>query len=373
MTRSLWLGLCILAGSIVAKAQVQPRLQGTTPSLRPLTAQEGKTIVNATWERDQQAGRKPDCSHLVHEVYAIAGYPYPYASSFDLYAGAENFVRVANPQPGDLIVWRGHAGIVINPAEHSFYSSVRSGLRTELYDAPNWRALGPARFYRYATAKPASLVLAGERPGKAPKEQMPADTELVTEDSRESLPDSAHTATRAYGSEDSTVIVPNSRASGAAFQIPGSILVTATGDKPSQLEIASAISELNSAAGDILREQDFSQLRRRVTIYDDVKLDGAKFRGKHGSVQVRIESRVSLVAQRMEQMQHEESLRWSLVRTSAGWEVIADPKNLCIPRDVAIRMLAARLALLTQDSDVSNHGSLREQTQIVRALSALLN
>ena len=348
-------------------------MQGTTLSLRTLTVQEGKAIVNAALKRDQQTSRKPDCSHLVHEVYAIAGYPYPYASSFDLYAGTGNFVRVAKPQPGDLIVWRGHAGIVINPEDHSFYSSVRSGLRTEFYDAPNWRARGPARFYRYAIAKSASLVLAEERPAKSTKEQTPADTEPVTGDSRESLPDSTHPMTHAYDSADSTVIVPDSHAVRAALQIPGSILVTATGDKPSQLEIASAISELNNAAGDILREQDFSQFGRRVTIYDNLKLDGAKFRGKHGSVQVRIESRVSFIAQRMEQMQRVESPRWSLVRTSDGWEVIADKENLYIPRDVAIRMLAARLATLTQDSDASNQGSLREQAQIVRVLSVLLN
>jgi hypothetical protein len=78
----------------------------------------------------------------------------------DLYLGIQNFVRVKRPQPGDLIVWRGHVGIVVSPDDHSFYSSVRTGLRTEYYDIPAWRKRGPVRFYRYVDPTPADLALA---------------------------------------------------------------------------------------------------------------------------------------------------------------------------------------------------------------------
>ncbi len=83
---------------------------------------------------------KPDCSHLVHQIYRFTGFEYPYASSFDLYEGSDNFVRVKTPQPGGLIAWQGHIGIVIDPTERSFYSSVRSGLRADYYDTAYWRA-----------------------------------------------------------------------------------------------------------------------------------------------------------------------------------------------------------------------------------------
>ena len=46
-----------------------------------------------------------DCSHLVHAIYLQAGFPYPYASSSDLYDGTDDFRRVNRPQPGDLVVW----------------------------------------------------------------------------------------------------------------------------------------------------------------------------------------------------------------------------------------------------------------------------
>lgn len=371
MTQRLWFGVLLLAGSSVAQAQVRP--QGTTFSPRPLTAQEGKVIVNAAWERDQQAGRKPDCSHLVHEVYTLAGYPYPYASSFDLYVGIGSFVRVAKPQSGDLVVWRGHVGIVVDPAEHSFYSSVRSGLHMEFYDAPHWKARGPARYYRYAATKPAKLVLARDRSPKTPGESASTNSEPAFDNSHENLPDSTHPIAEGSDTTSSVVPGPASPSTRATFEIPSSILIATAQDKPSQEEIARAISELNSATGHILREQDSSQLRGKVIIYDDLTLESAKIKGKHGSVQARIESPVTLVGERIEQMQLNGKLRWDLLRMNDGWQVLA-PKNIIyVPRDVAIRMLAARLALLTQEGNVSDGHSLHEQAQIVRVLSTLLH
>ena len=143
--------LCLLAallGPLVVSSSSQNRPSG----VRLLSSDDGLTLVNTAWEHGEQARGKPDCSHLVHQIYELSGYPYPYASSFDLYHGIDNFWRVAKPHPGDLVVWRGHVGIVVDAAEHTFYSSVRSGLRTEYYDGPYWRAQGRPRFYRYGSA-----------------------------------------------------------------------------------------------------------------------------------------------------------------------------------------------------------------------------
>ncbi|HZP17167.1 MAG TPA: NlpC/P60 family protein [Terriglobales bacterium] len=90
-----------------------------------------------------------DCSHLVHAIYGQAGFPYAYAPSSDLYAGVDQFRRVEQPKPGDLIVWRGHAGIVVKPSQHLFYSFLRSGPGVDDYEAPYWKRRGHPRFYRY--------------------------------------------------------------------------------------------------------------------------------------------------------------------------------------------------------------------------------
>lgn len=90
-----------------------------------------------------------DCSHLVHAIYEQAGFPYRYAPSSELYVGAEGFQRVKRPQPGDLVVWRGHVGIVVQPSQHIFFSFMRSGPGTDDYEAAYWKGRGHPRFYRY--------------------------------------------------------------------------------------------------------------------------------------------------------------------------------------------------------------------------------
>jgi hypothetical protein len=371
-TPRLWVGFLLLAGCSVSLAQAPPQLRETIYPLHQLTPREGKRIVSAALERERQAGRKPDCSHLTHEVYTLAGYPYPYASSFALYAGIGSFVRVARPQPGDLIVWRGHVGIVVDPAEHSFYSSVRSGLRTEFYDTPSWKARGPARFYRYATAKRPNLVLAANRPPKNPRDSAPASAVPVVEDAHENLADSANATEENSGPTRSAGMSPESPSTLATFDIPSSILVAASQSKPTKAEIAGAISELNNATGDILREQDFSRLRQNVIIYDNLTLDRTEMKGKHGSAQSRIDSQVTLAGENIEQTRRHEELRWELVHMNDGWQVLSPKNAVYVPRDVAVRMLAARLASLTQETNSSGSDSHFEQAQIVRVLSALL-
>src|SRR4029077_4359205 len=88
---------------------------------QPLTLDEGLAILGAALDSRHHASRS-DCSHFVHGLYARAGFPYAYARSSDLYSGIDEFRRVTYPQPGDLAVWRGHAGIVISPVQHSFFS-----------------------------------------------------------------------------------------------------------------------------------------------------------------------------------------------------------------------------------------------------------
>jgi NlpC/P60 family len=116
---------------------------------RTLTPDDGLAVIAAALDSRTHLSREPDCSHLVHAIYSRAGFPYSYAPSSDLYAGTHEFQRVSHPQGGDLVVWQGHAGIVVNPAQHVFFSALRSGFGTDAYDAPYWKGRGNLRFYRY--------------------------------------------------------------------------------------------------------------------------------------------------------------------------------------------------------------------------------
>jgi cell wall-associated NlpC family hydrolase len=131
-----------------------PRPPAIPPGYRLLSLKEGRTIVQEMSWADDEEGLSPDCSHLVHKLYEQVGHPYPYASSLDLYRGTGPFLRVRYAHPGDLVVWRGHVGIVVNPREHSFFSTTSSGARTENYRSAYWRGRGYPHFFRYLTKSP---------------------------------------------------------------------------------------------------------------------------------------------------------------------------------------------------------------------------
>src|SRR5262249_30490087 len=137
---------------------------------------EGQGIAQGISWADDEEGLAPDCSHLVHTLYEQAGYPYPYTNSLDLYSGTAQFWRVRYAHPGDLIVWRGQMGIVLDPHEHSFCSSITSGARIQNYHSPYWQARGYPHFFRYLTKSPlkgsaGTSEAANRPPGQKPQEQ----------------------------------------------------------------------------------------------------------------------------------------------------------------------------------------------------------
>jgi cell wall-associated NlpC family hydrolase len=140
--------------------QVRGEDESAGPSPAVLSSDDGLSVIAAALDAHVRASRQRDCSHLVQAIYSKAGFPYPYASSSDLYAGTDDFERVTNPQPGDLVVWPGHVGIVISPARRVFYSRLRHGPGIDSYDTEYWKTRGSARFYRYVTDGPAQAAAA---------------------------------------------------------------------------------------------------------------------------------------------------------------------------------------------------------------------
>ena len=95
--------------------------------------------------------RNLDCSHLVHRIYESVGLHYQYTTSRVLYHGTQQFRRVLRPNAGDLIAWRGHVGIVVDPSRHVFLSALKTGVKVSSYVSGYWKNRGNARFLRYAT------------------------------------------------------------------------------------------------------------------------------------------------------------------------------------------------------------------------------
>lgn len=150
-------GLMLFA--VWAEAQVHPRNDTTTATPHPsartrtLSANDRSKVVETAIQSRKLRYSEHDCSHLVHAIYENAGFTYKYASSDDLYAGADHFQRVAYPQPGDLIVWHGHVGIVIRPSRHTFFSFLSNGPATDNYRSAYWRSRGQPRFLRYVKTR----------------------------------------------------------------------------------------------------------------------------------------------------------------------------------------------------------------------------
>jgi len=117
--------------------------RGRERSSQPgLSADERLAVIASALDAKTRRFAERDCSHLVHAIYERAGFPYAYKSSDDLYDGVQGFQRVSQPQSGDLVVWPGHAGIVIRPSRHVFFSFLRSGPGTDDYKSRYWKSRG---------------------------------------------------------------------------------------------------------------------------------------------------------------------------------------------------------------------------------------
>jgi hypothetical protein len=367
---------CIAVGSL-ASAQVSSAPQGPVANSRLLSAEEGRAIVDAARDQDQRGAQ--DCSHLVHQTYLDAGFEYPYASSFELYAGSENFDRVRHPQPGDLIVWPGHVGIVLEPLEHSFYSLVSTGLEAQNYEGTYWKSRGRPRFYRYkvesAEILTAAKAPASSRPSNSTKQQ---DTEAVIEE-RSPVTVSDPNRPPKMASERTKVmknspVLPAPVAERTPFEIPQSIVIVAGNKQPTSSQVAEGISELSNASGTVLRTDDPSKLAMPVVIFDRLHVERLDVKKDHGWARLQVDSRATIAGGETDYKRRHMKVRWELRKTDSGWEAIAPADRAYVPSDVAVRNLAAQLARLTEGDRAPTHQEavLRQESKLANLLSALL-
>src|SRR5262249_45667066 len=181
-----------------------------------------------------------------------AGYEYRYDSSFKLFTGDQNFVRVRFPHSGDLIVWPGHVGIVVDPLQHSFYSLVRTGLEEQDYTAPYWASRGKPRFYRYRVQN--EVRRAAKTNALPPtRNDDKEDSVRATNEERPSRENGASNRAPTATVERTTLIYgPPAPAAGVlAFAIPSSIVIAARNRTPTRKEVAEGISGLSNAMGNV--------------------------------------------------------------------------------------------------------------------------
>ncbi len=362
------MGRFIFAALLLATALCQnvPPASAGTHGPRPIARTEGRKILAAIPTLDVESESETDCSHLVHDIYEQAGFPYEYASSRELYIGGTNFTRVRVPQAGDLVVWHGHVGIVIDPQQHSFFSFVSSGPDTQFYDSPYWRSRGIARFFRYVTDKSlhADRTLeAADRPDRKPLQ--------VQGDSRSSQNHPPSELSKPIPARAPHPVPAADTSSSATAETPREIVLQVAGKNPSPEEVVAAFVEMNQDFGESLRTGSLNSPGKSIVVYRELRVLALQIKGKRGTVLVRIESLAALAdTQTGSQLRwREESLEFE--KTKRGWVMSPLKDSAYVNREVGLRVLSVRLAELAKNTDATPEQQ-REQTQIIRFLNLLV-
>jgi NlpC/P60 family len=354
--------------------------EGHRESYRLITRDEGLAIVDAISDhhRSLRGNRaKPDCSHLVNDIYDLAGFPFPYAKSGDLYRGHASFVRVTAPQPGDLIVWRGHVGLVLDPRQHFFYSSLRSGLETEDYTSAYWRRRGTPRFYRYRAASYPTILTArqispqNDRDGSFRTQlvsQSTSDeprTNVASRDSLASLPGS---------DDDSPPIQHVSDAEEVSNAAPSKVLINIGSKKPTTEQVKEAISKTYQSVSQGLNADSLLHSKSPVMIFTQLRVERLEVKGKHGWADVSIDTEATLTSGALDKAARHDEQRWELQHAKSGWITVAPTQNIYVPRAFAVRIFAQQLAQLTDQSASGIAASSDSQEgRLASLLNTLLN
>jgi len=356
--------LCLTMASSAFVQNATPT-SSQTPGSRPIANTEARRILTVISTVHADSDSETDCSHLVHDVYEQAGFPYDYVSSRELYDGSAHFTRVRKPQAGDLIVWRGHVGIVLDPKEHAFFSSVRSGPDTQFYDSPYWRSRGVARFFRYVAEKAfysdRTLEAALHAEGQPPQAASPSSENHPLSKSPKRA--AAHT------SDDAS---PVDASSSATAETHSEIVLQVAAKNPSPQEIVAAFVEMNREPGESLRTSSLNSLDRPTVVYRDVRVSAVQIKGKRGTALVRIELLGVLPETETRSRPRWEEQPLEFEKTKRGWVMSPIQNAAYVSREVALRVLSARLADIAQNTSAIIPEQRREQKQIIRFLNFLV-
>jgi hypothetical protein len=338
--------------------------QQTQIGFQPLSRSEGSSILKVALNSHQRAGAGLDCSHFVHGMYERAGFIYQYASSSDLYDGIDEFRRVTNPQPGDLAVWRGHAGIVVDPSKRSFVSILRSGLGIDFYDSRYWKRRGHPRFYRYIKQAP------NYRGTESIRSASLRDSVSANGRSSDTNSDPIDDSPRPLLAQHSTSLSASNSPSGPPISPQRPPVLRLSSSRPKTNDVRAVFLKDCADSESRLRDRNLLQSGQSIIVFDHFDIVQMHLAKNEGWVDVDIDEVMLLNEGRVEGRKTHSRQRWTLRNANRAWELSPAMNATYLTQQSAERIVAHSLAQLTEnDSDtISNN---HEKAELARLLTRL--
>ena len=336
-----------------------------------LSPDQGEALAAFAARSEKRIRSKPDCSHLVHQLYARAGLIYPYEDSRVLYRGVSDFQRVKTPQAGDLAVWLGHVGIVLSREEKTFISSVRSGILVESWMAPHWVRHGHPRFYRYRIGPETDMQLLAkvmDDETQQPDTRTSARNATGIERAAPSLPTIAE-AQESDGQEQEVgpSSPQNARSMNGSEHDSNSIVALINQrELPNKRQIAAAMVEGSKAHARRLMEGETLDVVRPLAIFSRLEVEKIKIKNEKGWVTLRLRETMSQEDGRILPARTTERELAISLRNDGFW-VISDPQGRTyLPAEQALEIFEHQTALFLRQAPNSSNTRM-----IVKALDRL--
>ena len=353
--------LCLLAAFTGSAATADDDYSNTVL----LSPDQGEALAAFALRSENRIRTKPDCSHLVHQLYARAGLIYPYEDSRVLYRGITDFQRVKKPQAGDLVVWLGHVGIVLSTEEKTFISSVHSGILAESWMAPHWVRRGHPRFYRYRIGPEADMNLLAkimddetQQTETWTSKRNGAGAELPSPETRE-LDEPEHAI--------EPLSAQNARSMSESGHVSNSIVaLVSQRQTPSKRQIAAALMEGSKAHARRLMDDETLDVTRPFVAFSRLEVEKIKIKRETGSVTIRLSEMMSQEDGRILPARTTERELTFFRRNDGVW-VISDPQERTyLPEEQALEIFEHQTELFLRQAPNSSNTRM-----VVKALDRL--